>query len=48
MRGIDWKAIYSPGNYVKSDLYLQALARLNALRDIYEADGYFKPRDEPS
>jgi hypothetical protein len=46
--GIDWRAIYSPENYVKSDLYLQALARLNALRDIYEADGYFKPRDEPS
>jgi hypothetical protein len=41
---IDWKAVYTPENYVKSDLYLQALAQLHALRDIYEADGYFKPQ----
>jgi len=46
--GIDWNAVYSPENYAKSDLYLQALAKLNALRDEYEADGYFKARDEPS
>jgi hypothetical protein len=41
---IDWKAIYSPENYVRSDLYLRTLAQLHALRDIYEADGYFKSR----
>jgi hypothetical protein len=45
---IDWKAVYAPENYVKSDLYLQALAQLNALRDEYEADGYFKFHDDPS
>jgi hypothetical protein len=46
--GIDWKTIYSPENYVKSDLYLRALAQIVALRDVYEAGGYFKPRGEPS
>ncbi|HMF69356.1 MAG TPA: hypothetical protein VK602_17305 [Phyllobacterium sp.] len=46
--GIDWKAIHSPENYAKGDLHLQALAKLSALRDEYEADGYFEARDEPS
>ena len=46
--GIDWKAIHSPENYAISDLYLLTLAQLNALRDEYEADGYFKFHDEPS
>ena len=46
--GIDWNAIHSPENYAISDLYLLTLAQLNALRDEYEADGYFKFHDEPS
>jgi hypothetical protein len=46
--GIDWKAVYLPENYAKSDLHSKALAQLNALRDKYEADGYFKSGDDPS
>jgi hypothetical protein len=46
--GIDWEEIYSPVNFAMSDLYLLALAQLKALRDQYEADGYFKFHDEPS
>jgi hypothetical protein len=46
--GIDWNAVYSPENFVKSELYWQALAQLVVLRDVYEAGGYFKPHDEPS
>jgi hypothetical protein len=40
---IDWAAIYAPENYVRSELYFSALAKLIAVRDQYEADGYFKP-----
>jgi hypothetical protein len=40
---IDWKAVYAPENYVRSELYFKALAKLVAVRDRYEADGYFKP-----
>lgn len=40
---IDWPAIYEPENYVRSELYFSALARLIVVRDRYEADGYFKP-----
>ena len=41
--GIDWNAIHQPANYAKSARYRQALSRLKALRDAYEASGYFKP-----
>jgi hypothetical protein len=46
--GIDWITIYLPENYVKSAAYGEALAQLHVLRDRYEADGYFKPRDDQS
>jgi hypothetical protein len=46
--GIDWATMFLPENYVKSAAYLKALTQLHALRDRYEADGYFKPRDDPS
>jgi hypothetical protein len=41
--GIDWKAVYAPENYVRSELYFEALAKVIAVRDQFEADGYFKP-----
>jgi hypothetical protein len=44
--GIYWKTIFLPENYAKSAWYLEALARLHALRDRYESDGYFKSRDD--
>jgi hypothetical protein len=40
---IDWSAIYAPENYFRSELYFSSLARLIAIRDQYEDDGYFKP-----
>jgi hypothetical protein len=47
--GIDWTTMFLPENYVKSAAYMKALAQLHTLRDRYEADGYFKSRDdEPS
>jgi hypothetical protein len=30
-------------NYVRSELYFSSLAKLIAIRDRYEAEGYFKP-----
>jgi hypothetical protein len=41
---IDWTAVYAPENYVRSELYFSSLARLIEVRDRYEADGLFKPR----
>jgi hypothetical protein len=46
--GIDWETIFLPENYVKSAAYLKALTQLHALRDHYEAEGYFGPGDDPS
>jgi hypothetical protein len=41
--GVDWDDIYQPKNYAKSALYRRALSQLAALRDKYEAGGFFKP-----
>jgi hypothetical protein len=47
--GVDWAAIYSAENFTETKDFQSALTRLIALRDLYEADGYFKSRDdEPS
>lgn len=40
---IDWESVYASENYVRGELYFEALAKVIALRDQYEADGYFKP-----
>jgi hypothetical protein len=42
--GIDWTTICQPENYYQSDVYFDALEKLIVLRDQYEADGLFKPR----
>jgi hypothetical protein len=39
---VDWDAIYRPENYAKSAIHRKALSQLQALRDEYEAGGYFK------
>jgi hypothetical protein len=39
---IDWAALYTPENYVRSELYFSSLAKVIAVRDQYEDDGYFK------
>jgi hypothetical protein len=46
--GVDWAAIYSAENFTATEEYQSALMQLIALRDEYETNGYFKPRDEPS
>jgi hypothetical protein len=42
--GIDWTTICRPENYYRSDVYFDSLEQLIVLRDQYEADGLFKPR----
>ena len=42
--GIDWKFIYSVKPIGRSPEYKWALAQIRALRNQYEADGFFKPR----
>jgi hypothetical protein len=42
--GIDWEAVYSSVSIGRSPDYKRALAQIRALRDRYEADGFFKSR----
>ena len=42
--GIDWKFIHSVKPIGRSPEYKGALAQIRALRNQYEADGFFKPR----
>jgi len=42
--GIDWTFIHSSKPIGRSPEYKQALAQIRALRNQYEADGFFKPR----
>ena len=42
--GIDWEFIYSSKPIGRSPEYKRALAQIRALRNRYEADGFFKPR----
>jgi hypothetical protein len=42
--GIDWKFIHSVKPIGRSLEYKWALAQIRALRNQYEADGFFKPR----
>jgi len=41
---IDWKFIHSSTPIGRSPEYKRALAQIRALRNQYEADGFFKPR----
>jgi hypothetical protein len=43
---IDWAATYSAEKFTETKECRSALTRLIALRDLYEADGYFKSRDD--
>ena len=42
--GIDWKFIHSVKPVGRSSEYQRALAQIRTLRNQYEADGFFKPR----
>jgi hypothetical protein len=43
---IDWAATYSAEKFTETKECRSALTWLIALRDLYEADGYFKSRDD--